>query len=236
MRYCWIYGHGATWWHFTEADVAKYGNVGNSVLPVDERLDDFKAVLREKWTSSARMKKISRMIREGKTNEFLQLLNFVKEFKIIGPFGQRNFDNFGTVFPPEEEIDFDADYAGSTGRVRWQTASVDVTGYLDFLKFLSPSDWVCAYACCKIVSPNAGSAQIRLGTNDTATLWFNGEKILSKNLERSAAPDSDILPVQLKKGENTILIKVCNTEHNWGLYLRITDSRGDPLKGSTFRP
>jgi hypothetical protein len=51
-RYCWIYGHGATWWHFTEADVSRYGNVSNSTLPVDERLDDFKAVLREKWTSS----------------------------------------------------------------------------------------------------------------------------------------------------------------------------------------
>jgi hypothetical protein len=235
-RYCWIYGHGATWWHFTKADVAKYGNVGNSTLPVDERLDDFKAVLREKWTSSARMKKISRMIREGKTDEFLQLLNFVKEFKIIGPFGRKNFDNFGTVFPPEEKINFDANYAGSTGRVNWRTASVDTSGYLDFLKYLSPSDWVCAYACCKVISPNAGPAQIRLGTNDTATVWFNGQKILSKNIERSAAPDSDIISVQLVKGENTILIKVCNTELNWGLYLRITDNQGKLLKGLKFQP
>jgi hypothetical protein len=235
-RYCWIYGHGATWWNFTKADVAKYGNVGNSTLPVDERLDDFKSVLREKWTSTEPMKRISRMIKEGRSDDLLKLLNFVKKFKIIGPFGHRNFDNFGTVFPPEEDIDFDADCAGSTGRVRWQTASVDATGYLNFQKFLSPSDWVCAYACCQVISPKAGPAQIRLGTNDTATVWFNGEKILSKNIERSAAPDSDILPVRLEKGENTILIKVCNTELNWGLYLRITNDRGDQLKGLTFRP
>ena len=235
-RYCWIYGHGATWWHFTKADVAKYGNVGNSTLPVDERLDDYKSVLREKWISTDEMKQISRLIREGKTDEFLQLLNFIKKFKIIGPFGHRNFDNFGTVFPPEEDIDFDADYAGSTGRVRWQTTSVDATGYLNFQKFLSPSDWVCAYACCKVISPKAGPAQIRLGTNDTATAWFNCGKILSKNIERSAAPDSDILPVRLEKGENTILIKVCNTELSWGLYLRITDDQGDPLKGLKFQP
>jgi hypothetical protein len=237
-QYCWIYGHGATWWHFTEADVAKYGNVGNSTLPVDERLDDFKSVLREKWTSNEPMKRISRMIKEGRSDDFLQLLNFVKEFKIIGPFGHRNLDNFGTVFPPEEEIDFDASYtsAGSTGRVNWRTASVDASGYLDFLKYFSPSDWVCAYACCKVISPKAGPSQIRLGTNDTATVWLNGEKILSKNIERSAAPDSDILPVRLEKGENTILIKVCNTELNWGLYLRITNNRGEPQKGLTFRP
>jgi len=235
-RYCWIYGHGATWWHFTGADVAKYGNVGNSSLPVDERLDDFKSVLREKWASSDEMRRLSRMIREGKTDEFLQMLNFVKRFRIIGPFGRRNFDNFGTVFPPEEEIDFDAEYVGNTGRMCWQTASVDATGYMNFLKHFAPSDWVCAYACCKVISPKAGPAQIRLGTNDTATVWLNGEKILSKNTERSAAPDSDILPVRFEKGENTVLIKVCNTEFNWGLYLRITDDQGDPLKGLTFRP
>jgi len=235
-RYCWIYGHGATWWHFTEADVAKYGNVGNSTLPIDERLDDFKSVLREKWMSSDRMKEISRMVRESTSDEFLQLLNFVKEFRIIGPFGRKSLNNFGTIFPPEEEIDFDADYAGSDARVHWQSASVDATGYLDFLEHLSPTDWVCAYACCKIVSPKTCPAQIRLGTNDTATVWLNGEKILSENIERAAAPDSDILSVRLENGENTVLIKVCNTEFNWGLFLRITDGRGDSLKGLTFRP
>jgi len=235
-RYCWIYGHGATWWHFTEADVAKYGNVGNSTLPIDERLDDFKSVLREKWMSSDRMKEISRMVRESTSDEFLQLLNFVKEFRIIGPFGRKSLNNFGTIFPPEEEIDFDADYAGSDARVHWQSASVDATGYLDFLEHLSPTDWVCAYACCKIISPKTCPAQIRLGTNDTATVWLNGEKILSENIERAAAPDSDILSVQLENGENTVLIKVCNTEFNWGLFLRITDGRGDSLKGLTFRP
>ncbi len=101
---------------------------------------------------------------------------------------------------------------------------------------MSPTDWVCAYACCKVISPKAGPAQIRLGTNDTATVWLNGRKILSRNIERTAAPDSDILSVQLEKGENTVLIKVCNTEYNWGLYLRITDGRGDAMKGLTFRP
>ncbi|MFC1793963.1 hypothetical protein ACFL3Q_10310 [Planctomycetota bacterium] len=45
-KYCWIYGHGATWWHFTKADVARYGNVSNSTLPVDRQLEAFKAVVK----------------------------------------------------------------------------------------------------------------------------------------------------------------------------------------------
>jgi hypothetical protein len=225
-KYCWIYGHGATWWHFSEADVARYGKVSNSTLPVDEQLDAFKSVLREEWMSSERIQKLSEKVRRYESDEFVQMLGFVERFKVIGPFGGPGADCFNTVYPPEQRID----------SLDWRTVSTDSTGYLNFLDHLSPTDWVCAYAYCKIVSPQARSAQIRLGTNDTATLWFNGEKVLSKNVERSASPDSDILPVRLRKGENTILIKVCNTEFNWGLYLRLSDRDGVALKELAFQP
>jgi hypothetical protein len=192
--------------------------------------------VKEKWMSNDRIKKLSEKVRRYESDEFVKMLGFVERFKVIGPFGGKGADSFNTIFTPEREIDFDARYKGSVGEVRWQTSPTDPTGYLDFLDHLSPTDWVCAYAWCKIVSPKARSAQIRLGTNDTATLWFNGKKILSKNIERSAAPDSDILPVRLKEGENTILIKVCNTEFNWGLYLRISDDDGVALTDLTFLP
>ena len=235
-KYCWIYRHGATWWHFTQADVARYGKVSNSALPVDEQLDAFKSVLREKWMSTDRIKKLSEKVRQHGSDEFVRMLGFVERFKVIGPFGGDGADSFNTVFPPERRIDFDVRYTGSIGQVDWRTCPADATGYIDFLDHLSPTDWVCAYAYCKVVSPEARSAQIRLGTNDTATLWFNGEKVLSKNIERSAAPDSDIVPVRLREGENTILIKVCNTEFNWGLYLRISDDDGAALRDLSFWP
>ena len=235
-KYCWIYGHGATWWHFTDGDVARYGKVSNSTLPVDEQLDAFKAVVREKWISTDRIQKLSEKVRRYELNAFVQMLGFVERFKVIGPFGGKGADSFNAIFPPEKKIDFNAQYAGSIDQVDWRTSPTDPTGYLNFLDHLSPSDWVCAYAYCKVVSPDARAVQIRLGTNDTATLWFNGEKILSKNVERSAAPDSDILPIRLRKGENAILIKVCNTEFNWGLYLRVTDHDGTALEDLTFWP
>ena len=55
-------------------------------------------------------------------------------------------------------------------------------------------------------------------------------------MERSAVLDDDVLPVQLQKGENTILMKVCNTEMNWGLYLRITDTDGNALTNLNYWP
>ncbi|OVE79608.1 hypothetical protein BVY01_02010, partial [bacterium I07] len=32
-HYCWIYGHGATWWQITESEAEKYGNSNNALLP-----------------------------------------------------------------------------------------------------------------------------------------------------------------------------------------------------------
>ena len=235
-KYCWIYGHGSTWWYFTEADVTRYGSVSNSTLPADRQLDAYKAVVREKWMSTDRMKTLSKRVRAYKAEGFLQDLGLVRTFKVIGPFGSKGLEDFSRVFPPEKETDFDGEYTGSISHVRWRSISADSAGYVDFRSHLSPTDWVCSYACCRVVSPDSVSGQIRLGTNDTATLWLNGEKMLSKEVERSAVPDSDIVPVYLRKGENTILVKVCNTEYDWGLYLRITDEEGNTLTNLTLWP
>ena len=183
------------------------------------------------------MRKLALMIRENKKQDFMNLMGFIKTFQVIGPFGCQNCNNFSKEFPPEKEINFAGQYKVNSGEIKWHTCTVDPeTGYLDFVKYLKPKDWVCAFAFCKVTSPNNVDAQIRLGTNDTGTLWFNGKKILSKNTERAATPDADILAVHLAQGGNTILIKVCNTELNWGLYLRITDEDGNPLPGLKYWP
>jgi hypothetical protein len=234
-RYCWIYGHGATWWQFSEAEVQQYGAVSNSALPVEKQLNAYKAVVRDKWPGTPNEQKMSQLLNRGKTAQFGEAMGFVTTFDVIGPFGCRDCSNFDTAFAPEQGMDRETsiDYNGQ--KLTWKAVVANPrTGYLDFLPLFTTTDWVCAYALCQFSSPRSGDAQIRLGTNDTATLWFNGQKILSKNVERAAALDSDILPIRLKKGVNHILIKVCNTELNWGLYLRVTDAEGALLHSLEF--
>ena len=229
-QYCWIYGHGATWWQFSEEETKRYGKVSNSELPVDDNLKDYKTVLSEKWMGSPKIQSLAELIKQGDNEAYIAFMNFVKQFQVIGPFGCKDCNNFNEVFPPEKKIDLNAEYDTQSGKIKWQTFSINErTGYLDFTKYFKPKDWVCTYAFCKIVCPEEQPAQIRLGTNDMGALWFNGEKVLSQNTERTAVLDDDVIPVQFKKGENTILVKVCNTELNWGLYLRITDENGEAI-------
>jgi hypothetical protein len=235
--YCWIYGHGATWWQFTENETKRFGKISNSDLPVDKNLDKFKQVVQEKWMSTKQNQKFSLLIRKNETEKLVESMGFLSSFKVNEPYGCKDCNNFETVFPPEMKIDLSHNNFEDQVEQQWKTIRCDsLTAYLDLRNYLNPSDWVCAYVFCKVISPEIQEVQIRLGTNDTATLWFNENKILSKNIERAAAPDSDILPVLLKKGENTLLVKVCNTELNWGLYIRITDINGEPVKNITAWP
>ncbi len=235
-RYCWIYGHGATWWQFSGQDIAKYGRVSNSELPVDAELGKFKDIVRLKYRSTKHIRELGSRIRKGDVDAYLEAMDFVRFYHVSGPFGSRENDNFNTVFPPERTMDASRS-SESDGEAEWISVSSDpASGYLDLTRFFSPKDWVCAYAYVSVFAPHPVDAQIRVGTNDAGALWFNREKILSRNIERTAVIDNDIVPVRLREGENTILVKVCNTERNWGLYLRITDREGEPVPGLEYKP
>ena len=238
-RYCWIYGHGATWWHFSPRDAAEYGAVGNSALPVDPQLEQFKSVVREKSIPQGTDSRFIQWSKLAPAQRSADYFGFVRSFEVCGPFGCEDCDHFTTPFPPEKILESRgvAALVGADSVLQWRRAIGDSsTGYLDFIDYFSPKDWVCAYALCRVTSPAALDAQIRLGSNDSAVLWFNGERILERNIERTAAMDSDILPVRLDEGENTVLIKVCNTERDWGLYLRFSDNEGAPLEGVEYWP
>ena len=46
--------------------------------------------------------------------------------------------------------------------------------------------------------------------------------------------DNDIFTVELKKGYNQVLVKVCNIYGPWGFYFRVTDISGNGLPDISF--
>ncbi len=56
-----------------------------------------------------------------------------------------------------------------------------------------------------------------IGSDDDVKVWLNGELVHSHRVARGVDVNQDIVGVRLRKGENELLIKMCNQGDNRGL-------------------
>ena len=160
---------------------------------------------------------------------------------IVGPFDNAGMKGFDVEYGPEKEprLDLRRTYNGIGGKVAWQKLPVrgcpDGT-FIDLNACFTPNDAVCAYAAATVLCDAERTVRILTGSDDTITMWVNGEKVLSKNELRAASPGQDTTDVTLRKGENSILVKVCDEGGGWGFYFRIADpGTGKPPAGIRFK-
>ena len=63
---------------------------------------------------------------------------------------------------------------------------------------------------------------------------LNGKQVFNHLRTSGERIDRYTIPVTLKQGENTILVKICNSSQGWGFYMRLTDAEGNPIEGSAI--
>ena len=85
---------------------------------------------------------------------------------------------------------------------------------------VSKRGFVIAYGYREIDSPEDQVVFLALGTNDGGRLWVNGERVWDYPEPRGLVPDSDLIPILLRKGKNTLLIKVEERGNKWGFCAR----------------
>jgi hypothetical protein len=155
------------------------------------------------------------------------------------------------VYPPEEELDFDAEYEGQLGKVSWEplasetptgTSSVDEVGKVDLAKLTAPHKGAVTYTATEFVAADAGTVEFRIGTPNAWKLWVNGELVFGQEeYHRGMFFDQYIFRANLKQGENTLLLKVCQNEQTedwaqvWAFQLRICDLAGRGLNSAEER-
>jgi hypothetical protein len=179
----------------------------------------------------------------GETVDLPKHFGFLTHWKVIGPFDNTNLAGFDTVYPPEKEVALDAEYDGKAAKVRWTDAlSSDDYGKVDLNPVLGETKEVTAYATTIYNSPADGPAELRLGCKNGWKIWFNGAFLFGRDeYHRGARIDQYRLPVVLKKGPNTLLVKVCQNAdvkdwtREWEFQLRVCDSAGTALL-ATDRP
>jgi hypothetical protein len=95
-------------------------------------------------------------------------------------------------------------------------------GYVDLMAFHgkdSPNS--VSYLYREIESPVDQEGVISLGTDDGSKLWLNSELVYSTRAHNAAVPDADAVKVKLKKGKNTLLLKINNGNDPHGFYLSV---------------
>ena len=171
-----------------------------------------------------------------KAKAYMSKTAFIDESRwwIIGPFDNAAGIGYNKVYIPEDVTQPDpvTKYEGIDGQVGWEKQADDTfDGFIDFHEIFDKNiNWNTAYAWTVVNSPDQRKAQLRFGSGTQAKLWLNGEEVFMHGESHAPAMDQDTIPVMLKAGENSILVKVCS-ENNYslGFYLRLTDTNGKPL-------
>ena len=148
----------------------------------------------------------------------------------LGPFDNRGGVGFNTEYILEDttQIDLTGQYEGVNEQISWKKLSDDT--FNGFIDLGSDTNWRVSYAWATVTSPDERKVQFRFDSDDQGKIWLNGVEIFANSQDKSVSLDRNIIPVTLKAGKNTILVKVCNEEKFWGFYLRVTDADGKPFE------
>ncbi len=165
------------------------------------------------------------------------VFGWVTDWKVIGPFDNKDRAGFEKVFPPEQGIDLAAEYDGLNGKVKWQDyKTTDDYGMVDLNKPLGALKEVTGYAYAEFHADKARPVELRIGCKNGWKVWLNGKYLFGRDeYHRGAEIDQYRLAGELKPGKNVILVKLTQNEQKeewtkeWEFQLRVTDALGTPI-------
>ncbi len=178
----------------------------------------------------------------GETPNMAKQVGFLTDWKVVGPFDNTDRKGFNTIHLDVTKIDFDAEYEGKHGSVKWKESvaeqeDLEKLGTVDLNEALVEEKSVLAYATTTFVSTVDQEVECRWESKEATKLWVNGEEVAVKNVYHSGGGfDQYIVSCRLNKGPNQIVIKVCQNEQTqpwtrpWDFRLRVTDELGGAIQ------
>jgi hypothetical protein len=197
------------------------------------------------------LKTIAAKLRElGDSIDVSRQYGFLMSWSLVGPFDNRNQASFDVVYAPEKNYltapgtKPEGSFEGKEGKAcSWMTAQSDSDeGMLDIAALYDKEKGAIVYAYTEFLSADDVEVDVRLGCINANKVWVNGKEVLSNEVYHAASSiDQYVGRAALKKGRNTILVKVCQNEQteawaqDWKFQLRICDSTGKAIL-ATDRP
>ncbi len=157
--------------------------------------------------------------------------NHTHKWMVLGMFPDWDHSGMDTIYPPEENLDFDATYPGWYRALNWQpwfttSHKKHAIAFADALApvyYESPNtDSGIAYAYAEITCEARGEVTLVLDTKCPIKLFVNG----ALHGDSGTEPLPETLP--LKQGRNTLLIKAAKFRGNCtvGIDLKPTEPAG----------
>ena len=175
---------------------------------------------------------------------------FIRDWSMIGPFSFRD-----TAYAKPEgdprilEEEFVADEAGLNPGDDTQGWSPIERRNTWMSEFLTPvfhlardgehvedvykrTDYSVAYFGAVVMSPGEiPDAMLLFGASDYTRIWWNGKEIYRYGGPlRGCTWDCDRVPLRVREGENTLVVKSCNYPAAWQLCAQLADRDGNPLR------
>ncbi len=80
----------------------------------------------------------------------------------------------------------------------------------------------CSYAVINAVSKTTKKGvTARVGSDDSVKVWFGGKEVHKNPVNRGAGDFQDTFEVDLKKGDNVLMVKVCERGGGWSMFMGI---------------
>ena len=93
----------------------------------------------------------------------------------------------------------------------------------------------CSYAVTNAVSKQAKKGvTARVGSDDSIKVWLNGDDVHTNKVDRGAGDFQDTFDVNLKKGGNVLVVKVCEKGGGWSMFVGIDANLTYDLKFKGF--
>ncbi len=101
------------------------------------------------------------------------------------------------------------------GNINTMLVNIGTTENTDLDDFTS-------YAFTTLVSEtDQPNVMMRVGSDDSIKVWLNGEVVFSNATNRGYRKNDDVFPVNLKKGDNLLLVKVSDRSGSWGMHVGV---------------
>ena len=103
-----------------------------------------------------------------------------------------------------------------------------VTEYSDIVNltelFPEENKNVVMYAFANINSAKDTTIKALAGSDDGIEVFINGKSVLQNSSDGKLIPDAFSFSLPLKKGKNNLLLKITQTDGEWGFTFRLPDS------------